>query len=328
MSLKSVEEILKSELKSFKCHLKDVVTSSDVIASLTEHFTGFQGKHLRPILTMLSAKTVAPNKPFNENHFNLAVIVELLHNATLVHDDVLDEAKLRRNVKTYNQRWGNEMAIIFGDYLFARLFSRITKLESSKLLKDISDTANRICLGELNHLLKRFDPYGLPEKEYLEIIYNKTASLFALSTYLGAIASTKDKNFSYALKQYGKNFGMAYQIMDDYKDIAISEKTSGKSTGNDLFKGKITLPIIWAIRNVSKTHRNKIKNILFSVMLNGNSLSAKKKKLCKLLEQTGSLNYTHQQARNYVNLAIKALTVLKDSTYKELLASLAISIIN
>jgi len=253
--------------------------------------------------------------------------VELIHNAALVHDDVLDEAKLRRNVRTYNQRWGNEMAVIFGDYLFARLFSHILTVPSARLLAVISATSNQVCLGEMKHLMKRFNPEGLSEKEYLDIIDSKTASLFALATYLGAAASTDNKKIIAALKSYGKNFGLAYQIMDDYKDIAESDQTSGKSTGNDLFKGKITLPIIRTARNSPENIRKRMKAILSSVNNNGCDLLAHKKQLYQLLKQNGALDYTYQQARHYVNSAIKNLSVLKDSTYKDILIDLAESVI-
>ncbi|MFH0889272.1 MAG: polyprenyl synthetase family protein [Planctomycetota bacterium] len=327
VDLKPIEKNLRNELGTFRYLLKKAVISSNGISDLISHFKSFQGKYLRPILTMLSAKAVISDKPLDSNHFNLAVIVELIHNATLVHDDVLDEAKLRRNVKTYNQRWGNEMAVLFGDYLFARFLSHSTLIESPELLKAISETSNQICVGELEHMLKRFN-LRLSEKDYLKIIYNKTASLFALSTYLGTVISTANKKTINALTAYGKNFGMAYQIMDDYHDIIDSEKTSGKSIGNDLFKGKITLPVIQAFRKSSKTHQIRLKKLINSILVNGNKLSTSKKRFYDILEQTGSLSYTHQMARNYVNLAIKNLAVLKDSIYKDLLTSLAKSIVS
>jgi len=327
MLSQKIEKTLKGELKTFKSCLKKVVASSNGISSLTEHFTDFQGKHLRPILTLLAAKAVAPGKSLNANHFNLAVVVELIHNAALVHDDVLDEAKLRRNVQTYNQRWGNEMAVIFGDYLFARLFSHITTVRSAGLIEIISATSNRICLGELKHLMKRFNPHGLSEQEYLDIIDSKTASLFELATYLGAVSSTNNKKTITELKSYGRNFGLAYQIMDDYKDIAESDQTSGKSTGNDLFKGKITLPIIRTARNSPEDISKRMKDILSAVNNNGHDLSAHKMQLHKLLKQNGSLDYTYQQARHYTNSAIKNLKVLKNSIYKDILIALAESVI-
>ncbi|MEW6027494.1 MAG: polyprenyl synthetase family protein [Planctomycetota bacterium] len=358
-----IENTLRHELKAFKSCLKKAVASYNGIAPLTEHFTDFQGKHLRPILTMLAAKAVAPGKPLKAKHFNLAVVVELIHNAALVHDDVLDEAKLRRNVQTYNQRWGNEMAVIFGDYLFARLFTHITKVESIPLLKAISEVSNKVCMGELKQLMKRFNPEGLSEKEYLEIIDHKTASLFELASYLGAVASTRNKRTVSALKSYGRNFGMAYQMMDDYKDIAETDQTSGKSTGSDLFKGKITLPIIRTALHSPDDIRNRMKEILSAVnpvrsepegtansehncgnsilsgakssLLNasnginnnGQDLSAHKQQLHKLFKQNGSLDYTYQQARHYTNAAIKNLRVLKNSAYKDILIVLAESVI-
>jgi len=327
MLSQKIEKILKGELKAFKSRLNKAVASSDGIATLTEHFTDFQGKHLRPILTMLAAKAVAPGKTLKETHFDMAVIVELIHNAALVHDDVLDEAKIRRQVKTYNQRWGNEMAVIFGDYLFARLFAHITKVQSTSLLKTISEASNRVCMGELNHLMKRFNPYGLTEPEYLKIINNKTASLFALSTYLGAAVSTSDQKAVRALKSYGDNFGLAYQIMDDYKDIAETEKASGKSTGNDMFNGKITLPIIRAIRNSSTASRRELKALLSIGVRNDRDLAMRKNRLHQMLAANGALNYAHQQAEKYIRRATKNLSGLKDSTYKDILIDLAESVI-
>lgn len=327
VDLRPIEKNLRNELDTFRYLLKKAVISSNGISNLTNHFRSFQGKHLRPILTMLSAKAVISDKPLDNNHFNLAVIVELLHNAALVHDDVLDEAKLRRNIRTYNQRWGNEMAVLFGDYLFARLFSHSTLIESSELLKTISETSNLICVGELEHTLKRFN-LKLSEKDYLKIIYNKTASLFALSTYLGTVVSTGNKKTINALTAYGKNFGMAYQIMDDYHDIIDSEQTSDKSIGNDFFKGKITLPVIQAFRKSPKTYQIRLKKLINSILINRNKLSTNKKRFYALLDRTGSLIYTHKMAQNYANQAIKNLVVLKDSIYKNLLISLAKSIVS
>ncbi|MDI6732359.1 MAG: polyprenyl synthetase family protein [Planctomycetota bacterium] len=360
--IKHISKILARDLKRFEHYLKKVVLSANGCpdlstfrgfkrqegrpecfrGALATHFNNFQGKRLRPILTMLSAKAVAPDKNLDTGLFDVAVIVELLHNAALVHDDVLDEARLRRNTSTYNRIWGNEIAVIFGDYLFARLFSHIIRIKPSELLKSISNTTNQICLGELKHLLRRFDPYALSEDEYMEIIDQKTASLFALSTYAGASLSTTNKKVISALKEYGRNFGMAYQIMDDYKDIVTSDKTSGKSTGNDLFNGKITLPIIRAIRTASKINRAKIKSILSSVIPNGTSLhkggwsdrfaefippsaglTARKKKLHRLLEQCGSLDYTLHQAQYYVNSAVRNLEILNQTLYKGLLTKIA-----
>lgn len=327
MLLQTIELTLKREIRTFKSRLKKTVASSNGIATLTRHFTDFQGKHLRPIMTMLAAKAVSPDKSLNQSHFDMAVIVELIHNAALVHDDVLDEANLRRQVKTYNQRWGNEIAVIFGDYLFARLFSHIIKVPSAKLLKNISETSTRVCMGELNHLMKRFNPDGLSEAEYLDIIDNKTASLFALATYLGSSVSTKDTKIINALKSYGRNFGLAYQIMDDYNDIAKSDQTSGKSTGNDLFNGKITLPIIRTAQNSPEPVRRRMKNILSALNNNSRDLLRHKKQLHQLLQENGALDYTHQQAEKYVHSAIKNLKELKNSAYKDILIDLAESVI-
>lgn len=327
MLFNNAETVLSRELTVFKRRLKQVVASSDGIGPLTRHFDDFQGKHLRPIMLMLALKAVAPAKPINAKHIDLAVTMELIHNTALVHDDVLDESRLRRNVKTYNQRWGNEIAVIFGDYLFARLFSHIIHIKSEALLKEISQVCIQLCLGELRHLNKRFNLLGISQKEYLEIINNKTASLFELSSYLGAVSATKNPKIIAAMKQYGRNFGLAYQIMDDYWDIVSSDRSSGKSTGNDLFKGKITMPIIRTIEHPSKKYQTRLKQLIKSLVLDGTNLPALKKELRVLLEESGALAYAHGQAEEYARKAVENIAPLPDSNYKKLLAGLAMSII-
>jgi len=327
MTQEHIETVLKGDLVNFKRRMKEVVASTNGISPLTSHFVKFQGKHLRPIILMLAAKAIAPKKALNKDHLNLAVTMELIHNTALVHDDILDESKLRRSVQTYNQVWGNEMAVIFGDYLFARMFTHITDIKSADILKNVSIACNRLCLGEMQHLNKRFDPFGITQKEYFDIIDKKTASLFELSAYLGAVSTTKDKKLIEAFKQFGRNFGMAYQIMDDYKDIMATDEDSGKSTGSDLRKGKITLPIIRTMDCGPAKYRLKLKNLIKSMATNGKNLSAKKKELSGLLEQTGSLDYTYQQAKDYARKANENISSLPDSVYKDLLISLTQSIL-
>lgn len=291
---------------------------------LTRHINRVKGKRLRPTLLILSARASGRVKPI---HFNLAVIIELIHNATLIHDDVLDEARLRRHLPSLNARWDNETSILFGDYLFSGAFLSCAclpagRLGSQQAIKIISATTRSMCWGELTHTGEKYN-LDLTEKEYLNIIRHKTASLFGTASRLGALFATTPASprrsrgrahlrIISALTDYGVNFGMAYQIMDDYLDIVSTEKSTGKTTGSDLSKGKITLPIIQLVRRLPVHRRNYLKNLIIS-----NGFPAQRKKITRLLNQHDSFAYTLGKVKYYVNKAKDSLRPLPASPDKE-----------
>jgi octaprenyl-diphosphate synthase len=259
ISLNEVYQSLKPELKQFEKSFGGLFAKQNGVSrKLYLYQEKVRGKRLRPILLFLSARACGRTKPV---HFDLALIVELIHNATLMHDDVLDDAKLRRHLPTINQKWGNEMAILYGDLIFSSAFKACADIQSNRVVKVIAETIGQMCHGELVHTDRRLDS-SLTKNEYLEIIKQKTATLFGAACYLGAVFATGNKRHHLALKNYGLNFGMAYQILDDYLDFTATEKSAGKTVGTDLAKGKITLPLMLLMRRASENGGDKTKKII------------------------------------------------------------------
>ena len=228
--LQEVEEIFLTELESCNPYVTDVFA----------HVTRFQGKRLRPMLLLLSAASAGG---INRTHKVLAAVVEMIHTATLVHDDVLDEAETRRHVATVNARWNNETSVLFGDYLFTHAFHLASSLETTLACRLIGRSTNLVCEGELSQIHERGN-FDLSEEVYLEIINGKTAELCALSCFLGAHYSQVDETVSQTLERYGRSLGNAFQIADDLLDILGNEDEMGKTLGSDFVKQKLTLPFI------------------------------------------------------------------------------------
>lgn len=314
MNLKEIQRTLRPELKLFEKWLHNAVLSKRIPLELPRHLDRFRGKHLRPMLLILSAKAAALRKSLKPIHYDLAVIIELIHNATLIHDDILDEARIRRNSVTFNQRWGNEMAVLFGDYLFSQAFVGCSNIGSPDALKLLSGVAKQMCLGELNHMGKRFC-FEFSEPDYLKIIGEKTASLFAAATHLGAFFSTANPKIISALKRFGENFGLAYQIMDDYLDITSNDADTGKSSGTDLYKGKITLPIIRYLKTASTSGKNRLTHLI----TRGNGELSRRNKLYQLLDSEGAMAYTRKRLKHFILKASKSLAPVPNSPYKDCL---------
>ncbi len=228
--LLKVEQIFHNELASPNPYVADIFT----------HVAHFRGKRLRPMLLLLSASATGP---IAESHRVLAAVVEMIHTATLVHDDVLDEAETRRHVATVNTRWNNETSVLFGDYLFTHAFHLASSLETTLACRLIGRATNIVCEGELTQIRERGN-LELSEEAYLRIIDGKTAELCAVSCYLGAHYAEAEESVSKSLEQYGRALGIAFQISDDLLDILGSEDETGKSLGTDFKKQKLTLPLI------------------------------------------------------------------------------------
>ncbi|MCK4909150.1 MAG: polyprenyl synthetase family protein, partial [Planctomycetes bacterium] len=326
MNLNSIQRSLKPQLTKIERQFKESLFNNGGIARIfSAQLTRFKGKRLRPIMLLLAAQATGKIKPA---HLDLAVIIELIHNATLVHDDVLDEATIRRNIKTINDRWGNESSILFGDFLLSNAFLTCLQVKSEKAMQILSRTTFKMCHGELTHSGKKFD-LSLREPEYLDIIQEKTASLFSAATQLGAMFACNNSNGSPSyqrevnrLAQYGLYFGMAYQIMDDYFDIVCQDKDTGKTTWADINKGKVTLPVISLTRSLPAKKRSYLKRIIFS-----NGRPANRQKIIRLLNKHNALSYSLEKAKNYVRKAKETLSPLKNSSAKESLKRLAEEIV-
>src|SRR3972149_2751295 len=246
-----VKPVLPSMLEVEERLTTDLSSKHEKIAEIILHVSRYKGKRFRPALLLLSAQSCGRLGP---QHLDPAVVGELVHIATLIHDDIIDEATVRRHVSSVNSIWGREISILLGDYIWSRGFTILASMDSQIATYIMSQTVNVMCEGELIQLLRRYD-LNLTEQEYLDIIERKTASLFATSCRLGAMFAGANRKMQEALTSYGLKVGMAFQIVDDCLDIIGSEDEMGKSLSSDLKKGKLTLPIIRLVGNLPEARR-------------------------------------------------------------------------
>ena len=283
------------------------------VQHLVDHCADFQGKRLRPALLLLSAKA---SGGISEAHPVLAAVVEMIHTATLVHDDVLDEAAIRRHAATVNAEWGNETAVLLGDYLFTHAFHLAASLDSARACRWIGHATNKVCEGEMQQVHHRGN-LDLDESGYFAIIEGKTAELTAVSCRLGASYAGAPEPTVLALDGYGRNLGIAFQIADDVLDIWGEERVTGKSLGTDLEKQKLTLPIIQMLKRVEPAVAATVRGWL------SEGDPELRRRLRPHLEKTGALDYAWQCAKKHAKQAADALDCLADSDAKMVLRWLA-----
>ncbi len=283
------------------------------VQHLVDHCGDYQGKRLRPALLLLSARACGS---ITEAHPILAAVVEMIHTATLVHDDVLDESVIRRHAATVNAEWGNETAVLLGDYLFTHAFHLAASLDSTLACRWIGRATNSVCEGEMQQIHERGN-LDLDERSYFSIIEGKTAELTAVSCRLGAHYAGADEATTMSLDRYGRNLGIAFQIADDILDIWGEERLTGKSLGTDLEKQKLTLPVIHLLESVDPATGASVRRML------DEGRAECRKQLIPLLERTGTLEYCWQRAGWHVKEAVDALEGLKESESKAVLRILA-----
>ncbi len=301
--LASVEQRLQEELRSQHPSVDQVV----------RHGYRLGGKRLRPALLLLAGKACGE---LTESHATLAVVVEMIHTATLVHDDVLDEAAIRRHVDTVNARWGNETSVLLGDFLFSHAFYLASTLSTTDACRMIGQSTNRLCEGEMRQTLAEGDLL-ISEEDYFGIISAKTAELCACCCELGAKYAGADSDRTEALALFGRNLGIAFQIADDLLDISGEEATTGKSLGRDLAKGKLTLPLIHARDTLVDGPRNRL---LAQIKQGDESLS---KEILATLRELGSLDYARRTAEQFAAKAAEQLDRLPESAAKATLELMA-----
>jgi len=288
--LQQSEEVLRGELRS----------DYPFVDRLAQHGFRLGGKRLRPALVLLSA--AACGKP-TADHPNLAAAVELIHTATLIHDDVLDEATLRRHLDTVNARWDNEASVLLGDYLFARSMRMVSMLDDSYGSRAIGEAAQRMCEGELRQVASRGN-YNLTEEQYVEIISGKTAALTACCCRVGAHYAGADPEVCQAMAQYGDDLGVAFQIADDLLDVLGDEATAGKSLGTDLLKQKATLPLIRLLGTADGPDREQILRCL------AGSDNHHREALRPWFEKSDAIAYAKEKAQWFATRAADQLAVL------------------
>ena len=300
---KAVDELIRKNLRS------DVM----LISQVSEYIINSGGKRIRPLIALLAAKALNYS---GKNHILTAAIIEFIHTATLLHDDVVDESKRRRGQDTANIIFGNQASVLIGDFLYSRAFQMMVKLDEMKVLRVLADTTNTIATGEVMQLINAHDP-NIDENNYTEVIYRKTACLFEASGHAAAILADTDKTNRMAMINYGKHLGIAFQLIDDALDYSASSEVLGKNLGDDLAEGKPTLPIIYAIKNSSPTERKTIQTAIENGDLTKLAI------IQEIIESTGAIKYTSMQAQEAAEKAIDASSILPDSKYKEALISIA-----
>ena len=236
---------------------KEFAAEDEFIVSLLEHVRRFRGKRIRPALLLIIGKTGSGH--VSEDQIKIAAVVELIHTATLVHDDILDDASLRRNVETVHKRWGERAAVLLGDFIYSRAFALSTEVPG--MAQILSRTTNTICEGELLQIRHRFQP-DFSEEVYLEIIHKKTAILYGVACELGARLAGFDEADCRRFHAFGIGLGAAFQIVDDCMDYAVDETVVGKSLGTDLHQGKVTLPLICLLRSATDEDRERLLRVL------------------------------------------------------------------
>ena len=300
-----VEEKIKSKLDS----------NVELVKKMTDYHLNTGGKRLRALLTLGSSKLCGYTKGTRD--INLAACVELIHAATLMHDDVIDNGSIRRGKKTPNKIWGNHSSVLAGDYLLSRCFEMMVEDGNIEVLKLLSSTSSIIAQGEILQLQHKGE-VDMLEETYLKIISSKTAELFAAATKVGAILSEMKTKEKEALEFYGRNLGLTFQIADDTLDYNSELKLFGKNIGQDFYEGKITLPIILLFQKANKDEKETLKKTFAKEERNQNDLNYT---LC-LIKKYDIINSCYQKAKHYINLSSNSLSVFKDSEEKNILENL------
>jgi len=292
-----------------------LISKVELVNKMSVYHLNTGGKRLRALLTLESAKLCKYNKGGRD--INLAACVELIHAATLMHDDVIDNSDIRRGKKTLNTLWGNQSSILVGDYLLSRCFEMMVEDGNLEVLRLLSSTSSEIAQGEVLQLQHKGE-VDILEETYLKIISSKTASLFAAATKVGAILAEKDLKYKEALEFYGKNLGLTFQIADDALDYNSQIKFFGKKIGNDFFEGKVTLPIILLYQKISNSEKNEIKNFFVKDKRNEEDL----KYVLNLIKNYDIINDCYKKAEYFINLASNSLSVFEENEEKNILKNL------
>ena len=302
--------VLTEEKIKFK-----LASDVELVEKMTDYHIKTGGKRLRAMLTLGSAKLCGYTK--GSRDVNLAACVELIHSATLMHDDVIDQGVVRRGKDTLNKIWDNHSSVLIGDYLLSRCFEMMVEDGNLEVLRLLSSTSSKIAQGEVLQLQHR-NEVDMLEETYLKIISAKTAELFAASTKVGAILSDVENKEKDALEFYGRNLGLTFQIADDTLDYNSELKLFGKTIGQDFFEGKITLPIILLFQKLELVEKEKLNKIFNKKERSKDDFDT----TISLIKKYKIIEECYQKAQHFINLASNSLTVFQDSKEKEILKNL------
>jgi octaprenyl-diphosphate synthase len=310
----SIKNLTAIEAKAVDLLIINELSSDVILINQMGHYiVGNGGKRLRPMLLLLAAKALGG---VNDNHLILAAVIEFIHTATLLHDDVVDESDLRRGKESANAVWGNAASVLVGDYLYSSAFEMMVRTGKLRVMEILSKTTTAIAEGEVLQLLNCNNP-ETTEAKYLEVIARKTAILFSAATRLGAVLADATSEVEENLAQYGQQLGIAFQLIDDALDYKATKEELGKNLGDDLAEGKPTLPLIYAIEHGTKEEAA----IIIDAIKNGKREAFNE--VYAVVQRTQAIAYTEQRANECAQKAIDALSVLAESEYKEALTLLA-----
>ena len=311
-----LKNLVGSKLNAVSQQIKYKLASEiNLVHEMTNYHIKSGGKRIRPLLTLASAKLCGYKN--GNRDVNLAACIELIHNATLLHDDVIDNSDLRRGIKTANSVWGNQSSVLVGDYLFSRCFEMMVEDGSQEILKLLSSTSSRIAQGEVLQLEHKGD-IDLLEETYFNIINMKTAALFAAATKVGACLGNKSKKEKNALESYGKNLGLAFQIADDALDYFSTKKIFGKEIGKDFYEGKTTLPLIIIFQRANNEERDFLNEIFKKKKRNEDDFS----ETLALINKYNAVQASFKKAEYFVNVSYNALGIFQHSEEKKVLQNL------
>ena len=314
--METVNALLKDEMQAVEAQFKKNLTSDvQLVSQVGEYILSSGGKRIRPMLLLLAARLCNYQ---GDKHIELASVVEFIHTATLLHDDVVDSADLRRGNRSANSVWGNQASVLVGDFLFAKSFSVMVGSESLKILQILSDTTTYMAEGEILQLLNTCD-LEVDETRYLQVVRDKTAILIAAACEVGGVLAGATLEQEEALREFGLEIGTAFQLMDDALDYVADQADFGKQRGHDLSEGKMTLPLIHAYANADEKARQEVARIVEAEDLSSEDLAY----VCALIDAQDGIEYTRQKAAERIEKAKRQLDIFPDNEARQALFTLA-----
>lgn len=312
-----IQQLLATDLAAVNSILSRQFRNPNMfVQDVAQHVSRFQGKQIRPIMTLLSAQLFEPAAAARENVHRLAAVVEMIHTATLVHDDVIDDASLRRHVSAVHRRWNTETSVLFGDYLFSKAFHLAATTGDAEACRLIGSATDRTCEGELNQIAARLEQ-STSERDYFRVIGGKTGHLFAVSCLLGARAAGATISQQIQMKQFGRRIGLAFQIADDVLDLTESVEETGKDASNDLCNHRLTLPMIRALKLGTGDEQRQLRELMASGDINDQARLRDESIVRQGVESAQAT------AEHFVRRAIRNLESLPPCPARDVLAKIA-----
>jgi len=314
--METVTKLIADDLTNLESTIQRLITTKiGFIKEIVNHIIRSGGKRVRPILIILTARLCGHK---GEKHIPYAAIIEFIHTATLLHDDVVDNAQTRRGSSTANTVWGNEPSVLVGDFLFSKSFELMAHNGNEEIMRIMSEATTSLAEGEILELLKTCDA-DTTEEEYFDIIKNKTASLFSAACEVGAILGKVNQEKRAALRDFGYNLGMAFQLTDDVLDYVSFDAVLGKRVGTDLKEGKVTLPLIHALKSSAEKEKTYINEVLNNAKVTAKDFA----RVSKIINKYDGVEYTVNTTRQFIENAKLNLNSFRPSAYKESLITLA-----